>query len=304
MTSEEVLGFDPKQSEYKCFMVTITPEKAENILKNHNEDNRPFYQTQLKAIDKSIDDDGWCNDGGSMTFNTNGDLTEYQHRLDRIKVRKLTEQVPVVVGVKPDAFTKTAPAKKRTPVDEMYRKDSSVVKDDETGLRQVLKREGRTSLTMKNAIEEWKNWKSYVRNGRKIAKDIVDKTEDYKSWGKEIVGFASLMVHIGEESTAKNLLSLLKKQVHGEETTLTKEFVKYRDFDSGSPLNMSNAEKANIKFLMLCHAADRLKEQPDGMIQLALTPDKCTHDKMKKKGVYNKFLFDASNIGNRAYITS
>ena len=216
----------------------------------------------------------------------------------------VTVPVPTVVGSSPDSFTKTAPAKRRTAVDEMYRKDSSVVKDDETGLRQVLKREGRTSLTMKNAIEEWKNWKSCVRKGRKIAKDIVDNTEDYKSWGKEIVGFASLMVHIGEESTVKNLLSLLKKQVHSEETTLTKEFVKYRDFDSGSPLNMSNAEKANIKFLMLCHAADRLKEQPDGMIQLALTPDKCTHDKMKKKGVYNKFLFDASNIGNRAYITS
>ena len=73
MNSEENLGFNPKQSKYDCFMHTLTPDMAQYILDYHNKDNRPFYQSQLKEIDKSLDTDGWCPDGGSMTFNTNGD---------------------------------------------------------------------------------------------------------------------------------------------------------------------------------------------------------------------------------------
>ena len=301
MNSEDVLGFNPKQNDYNCFMHTITPEKAQYILDFHNEDIRPFYEARLKAIDKSLDVDGWCNDGGSMTFNTDGNLTEFQHRIDRIVENKLTVQVPVVVGVKPDVFTKTAPAKRRTAVDEMYRKDKSVVKEDETGLRQVLKREGRTKLTMKNAIIEWNNWKPYIRKGRKIADNLINKTEDYKSWGKEVIGFCALMVQIGEEETAKILMTLLINQVHGKETTLTKEFVKYRDYDAGSPLSMTNTEKSNSRFLMLCYAADRLKLQSDGMIQFGLTTQKCSHDIMKTKGIYRKFLHNPDKIANLAH---
>ena len=296
MNSEEVLGFKPKQNNYDCFMHTLTPDMAQYILDYHNKDNRPFYLSQLKALDKSLDVDGWCPDGGSMTFNTNGDLTEYQHRLDRIIENNLTVQVPVVVGVVPDTFIKTAPAKKRTPVDEMYRKDKTVVKDDEVTLRQFLSRKGGAKLNMKNAISMWKEYKKSVRKGRKISKDIL-KNPTYQSWGKEVLGFSALMNSIGQGETAKTLLKLLVNEIHGEHTTLTKDFRKFVKTEAGDALDMTNTEKSNSRFLLLCAAADKVNKKSDGKIELGLTKDKCVHERMKHNGVYRKFLIDPDDIG-------
>ena len=301
MTNEEILGFDPKQNEYKCFMATIDPIKAQYILDYHNKDNRPFYATQLKALDKSINEDGWCNDGGSMSFNHKGHLTEFQHRLDRIVENGLTVQVPIVVGVVVDTFEKSAPAKKRYPVDQMYRIDKTVVKEDETALRQLLSRRQGEKLNMKNAKRLWRLWKKNVRKGIQISRDIVENTESFKSWNKEILGFTSLMVSIGQEKVAKTLLTLLKNHVHGQETTLTKDFRRFNVEDAGAALDITNTEKSNSRFLLLCAAADKLIEKSDGMIELGLTKGKCNHESMKRKGIYRKFLFDPDKYGTKAY---
>ena len=300
MNSEENLGFNPKQSKYDCFMHTLTPDMAQYILDYHNKDNRPFYQSQLKEIDKSLDTDGWCPDGGSMTFNTNGDLTEFQHRLDRIAYNDLTVPVPVVVGVPPDTFIKTAPAKKRTPVDEMYRKDKTVVKDDEVTLRQFLYRRGGVKLNMKNAISMWREYKKSVRKGRKLSKDIL-KNPTYRAWGKEVLGFSALMDSISQEETAKTLLTLLGKEIHGEGTTLTKDFRKFVKTEAGDALDMTGTEKSNSRFLLLCAAADKVNKRSDGKIELGLTKDKCVHERMKHNGVYRKFLVDPNGIGTLAH---
>ena len=305
MTSEEVLGFNPKQSEYKCFMVTVTPEIAQYILDYHNNDNRNFYATQLKDLQKSIDEDGWCIDGGSMTFNTNGDLTEFQHRLHTIVVEDLTVPVPTVVGSSPDSFTKTAPAKRRTAVDEMYRKDKSVESVDAVTLRSFLSRRKGAKLDLKNAVSMWNEHKKSVRQGIKISKSILTNPS-YESWGKEILGFSALMsspsINLG--TTATKLLKLVEDHIHGKETTLTRDFRKFIEKDAGSPLEMTNVEISNSRFFLLCAAADKLIEKSDGMIELGLTKGKCNHESMKRKGVYRKFLFDPDNIGTKAYITS
>ena len=300
MNSEEILGFNPKQKEYACQMVTVTPDMAQYILDYHNKDNRPFYATQLKALDKSIAEDGWCIDGGSMSFNHKGHLTEFQHRLDRIVENDLTVQVPVVVGVVPDTFIKTAPAKKRTPVDEMYRKDKTVVKDDEVTLRQFLYRRGGVKLNMKNAISMWREYKKSVRKGRKLSKDIL-KNPTYRAWGKEVLGFSALMDSISQGETAKTLLTLLEKEIHGESTTLTKDFRKFVKTEAGDALDMTGTEKSNSRFLLLCAAADKVNKRSDGKIELGLTKDKCTHERMKHNGVYRKFLIDPDGYGTLAH---
>ena len=297
MSSEQILGFNPKQEEYKCFMVTIDATKAKYILDYHNDNNRNFYATQLRDLRKSITEDGWCEDGGSMTFNTDGDLTEFQHRLDTIVQEDLIVLVPTVVGVKPDTFTKTAPAKRRTAIDEMYRKDKTCVKDDETVLRSFLNRKGKVKLTLKNAVVMWNKHKTDCRQGITISQSIL-KNPTYESWGKEILGFSALMCYVGEKNTAINLLKLLEDHIHGRETTLTKGVRKYIDVDAGSPLDMTNVDKANSRFFLLCAAADKLLEKSDGMIELGFSKNKCNHESKKRKGIYRRFLDNPNNIGD------
>ena len=298
-TAMEVLGFDPKSDEYEFFVVMMTPEMAQWILDYHNNDNRDFYKSQLAALDKSINDHSWQRDGGVCVFNSDGNLHEFQHRLDRIVANKLTVPVGVCLGADKESFTKTAPAKARHPVDEMYRKDKSATKEDETCLRQILARRGGSEkLTLPNAIAMWTLWKTVVRAGRKITKDIIKNTESFKSWNKELLGFNSLMVSIDKKDVAVNLMKLLENQVHGKETTLGKGFNIFKKGDIFTA-DTTNTEKSNIRFLMLCHAADQLEKRPNGMIEWDISSAKCNHEVMKKYGNYRKFLVDPDNIGRK-----
>ena len=77
--SSEILGFDPKSTKEEIFQVEMTPEMAEYILRNHNNSNRKFVKAQQNAIKKSWDKFGWLFDGGVCAFNTDGQLTEFQH---------------------------------------------------------------------------------------------------------------------------------------------------------------------------------------------------------------------------------
>ena len=298
-TTMEVLGFDPKSDEYKFFDVMMTPEMAQWILDYHNNDNRDFYKSQLAALDKSINDHSWQRDGGVCVFNSDGNLHEFQHRLDRIVANKLTVPVGICLGADKDSFTKTAPAKGRHPVDEMYRKDKSAVKEDETCLRQILSRRGGSEkLTLPNAIAMWKIWKKIVRDGRIITKGIIKKTESFKSWNKELLGFNSLMVSIDKKDVAVNLMKLLENQVHGTETTLGKGFNIFKKGDIFTA-DTTNTQKSDIRFQMLCHASDQLEKRPNGMIEWEMTSVKCGHEVMKKYGNYRKFLVDPDNIGRK-----
>jgi hypothetical protein len=298
-TAMEVLGFNPKSDEYKFFDVMMTPEMAKWILDYHNNDNRDFYKSQLAALDKSINDHSWQRDGGVCVFNSDGNLHEFQHRLDRIVANKLTVPVGICLGADKESFTKTAPAKARHPVDEMYRKDKSATKEDETCLRQILARRGGSEkLTLPNAIAMWTLWKTVVRAGRKITKDIIKNTESFKSWNKELLGFNSLMVSIDKKNVAVNLMKLLENQVHGKETTLGKGFNIFKKGDIFTA-DTTNTEKSNIRFLMLCHAADQLEKRPNGMIEWDISSAKCNHEVMKKYGNYRKFLVDPDNIGRK-----
>jgi len=298
-TAMEVLGFDPKSDEYKFFMVMMTPEMAQYILDNYNFDNRNFYKSQLAALDKSIAYHGWQRDGGVAVFNTDGNLIEAQHRLDRIVANKITVPFGISLGAEKESFEKTTPPKQRHPVDQIYRKDKSVTKLDETALRQLLgRRGGDEKLTLPNAIAMWKQWKITVREGIRITKDIISNTQSFKSWNKELLGFNALMIFLGKTDVAENLMKLLKNQVHGKETTLGKGFDKFKRGDIFTA-DTTNTQKSNIRFMMLCHAADQLEKRPNGKIEWDMEPAKCNHEVMKKYGNYRKFLVDPDNIGRK-----
>ena len=105
-----ILPFNPKTDVYDTFMVDVTPQMARYILDYHNRDNRKIAKSQVNKILRSIENDNWLLDGQPMTFNTDGNLTEAQHRLSAIaqcaddRVFKMI----VVTGVQPDCFSRTA----------------------------------------------------------------------------------------------------------------------------------------------------------------------------------------------------
>ena len=100
--TKTLLPFDPCCQEYSVSIHDITPEQAEYILINHNEENRRQSQSQVNKVYNSIERDKFYLDGQPITFNTNGNLTEKQHTLKAIAKFKGTGKTfrfVVVTGV-------------------------------------------------------------------------------------------------------------------------------------------------------------------------------------------------------------
>lgn len=287
--TKSVLGFEPRSKEIQTFLWDITPDMAKYILEYHNNDNRKIDKGQQQKIAKSILTDGWLEDGQPLTFNTEGNITEAQHRLLAIAQTGVTVQMVVVLGVDIGCFTKCAPAKPRKAEDEIQRKDKTATPSEVSTLRQLLVRRQGVKLTIQNAIDQWVKWRYVVREGRKLVDGFFDSVEDYNPWERTFAAWASLMISIGEEETATTFLSLLQSEVLEDESAscLTREF---RQFFSDNSTYMSNAGRTNFIYQLLCIASDRLIKQPDGDIQLGLRIDQYNHDYLKKKGVYRKFL--------------
>ena len=93
--SEKVLGFNAYSKEADSFIIEITPKQAQYILDNHNEDNRKLVKSQVNNIVRSINNDGWLFDGQPLTFNIEGNITEFQHRLHGIVETGVTAKLSV-----------------------------------------------------------------------------------------------------------------------------------------------------------------------------------------------------------------
>jgi len=288
------LGFDPASKEMKVFIMTITPEIAAYILAYHNKDNRKITMSQVIHIANSIVVDGWLEDGQPLTFNVEGNITEFQHRLLAIIRAGVEVRTPVVLGVALDAFTKCAPAKPRKAEDEIQRRDKTATQSEVSTLRQILARRQGDKLTIKNAIDKWVFWKKNVRAGRNLVDGFFDATDQFNPWERTFAAWASMMISVGEEKLADTFLSLLQEELTGDESyPLTKEFFDF--FVSHSSL-MSNSGRTTFMWQLLCIAADKIQKQSDGKIQLGITIDKCNHDYLKKRGHYRKFLENADGI--------
>ena len=96
--SEKVLGFNPYTNKRRSFIIKLTPEQAQYILDHHNGDNRKLTKSQVNSIVKSINKDGWLFDGQPLTFNIEGNITEFQHRLHAIVETGVTAEISVTLG--------------------------------------------------------------------------------------------------------------------------------------------------------------------------------------------------------------
>ena len=293
--SEKVLGFNPYSKEADSFIIEITPEQAQYILDNHNEDNRKLVKSQVNNIVRSIYKDGWLFDGQPLTFNIEGNITEFQHRLHAIVETGVTAKISVTVGVATGCFTKCAPAKPRKAEDEIQRKDKTATQSEASTLRQVLIRRKGAKLTIQNAIDKWIFWKKYVRDGRKLVDAFFAETDEYNPWERTFAAWGALMKSIGQEKIVEDFLDLLQSEIKDDTSPccLTREFDK---FFCKHSVRMSNTGRTELIWQLLCVASDRMIKDPTGNTQLNLKIDKCNHEYLSKKGVYRKFLENPNNI--------
>ena len=292
--SEKVLQFNPYTNKRRSFIIKLTPEQAQYILDHHNGDNRKLTKSQVNSIVKSIDKDGWLFDGQPLTFNIEGNITEFQHRLHAIVETGVTAEISVTLGVDTGCFTKCAPAKPRRAEDEIQRKDKTAKASETSTLRQVLIRRQGDKLTIQNAIEKWNYWKDYVRSGDKLTDEFFDKVAEHKSWARTYSAWAAMLIYVGEEQIASDFMSLIQEEFLGDDTCcLTREFREFFKINS----EMSGSERTAMLWKLLCICADRLKKQPNGDIQLGINnPAELDHKKLSQKGFYRRFLHNPQNI--------
>ena len=293
--SEKVLGFNPYNKEADSFIIEITPKQAQYILDNHNADNRKLVKSQVNNIVKSINKDGWLFDGQPLTFNIEGNITEFQHRLHAIVETGVIAKISVTLGVATGCFTKCAPAKPRKAEDEIQRKDKTATQSEASTLRQVLIRRKGAKLTIQNAIDKWIFWKKYVREGRKLVDTFFAETDEYNPWERTFAAWGALMKSIGQEKIVEDFLDLLQSEIKDDTSPccLTREF---DEFFCKHSVRMSNTGRTELIWQLLCVASDRMIKDSTGNTQLNLKIDKCNHEYLSKKGVYRKFLENPQNI--------
>ena len=293
LNSKEILGFDPYCQEYSVDMIDLTPQMAKYILDNHNQDNRKIKDNQVLKISSSISGDGWLKDGGALTFNLEGNITEFQHRLEAIVREDVTVQAPLVLGVEPECFTKTAPPKARRPEDEIQRKYPDAKDSEITVVRQIQKRRGDKALDMQNATKYWKKWYKIVREGDKLIDGFFDRVDFFKPYRRNFAAWASLMHWHNQDKIVTLFLDMLENQVLDDDgTRLTKDFIEMTQHT----FKMSNTVRADFVYYLLCVCSDRLIKSPDGRIELNKTVGELDHNHLKQSGVYRSFLLNPDNI--------
>lgn len=291
---EKFLGFNPNTDKKDSFPTMINKEQALYILSYHNGDNRLIRTPQIRKIAQSVKEEGYLWDGDSMRFNTNGHLTEYQHRLHVIVNLDLDVLVPVVTGVATDTFTKGAESRKRTAGDEIQRKYPRALSSEITCLGEFVKRRGEPSLKMSNAIGYWEEYFIYITEGNNLVDGFFDNVSEYSPYRRNFASWAALMTMLDRKDIVVDFLDLLEGQIlRDEKTTLTNEFY---EFFAEESWKMSNAGRATFMFQMLCVASDRMDVSGDGEIQLNVKLDQMNHHSLSQKGFYRKFLKDPQGL--------
>ena len=82
----------------------ITPEIAQNYLSNNSTNQRPLDRNRVKYYAEQIKDGKWQLNGECITFDSNGRLTNGQHRLHAIIAAKKGVQTFVIRGISTDAY--------------------------------------------------------------------------------------------------------------------------------------------------------------------------------------------------------
>ena len=306
----EMLGFNPYDTEYDFGVIRKFDKiKAKFVLDNFNNNNREINLGQrvnlrknieLNMTDKNDMSTGWIKNGETMSFATDPDrgtnITEYQHRLEEIVYNDLIVPVPWATGVEERSFTKAAPAKSRTPLSELEREfKGGVTKIQESALSQLVKRRG-LEYNIQTTVEHYKIYKTGVDSAVSDGTAFLKNAGKWKSWSNKFIAWIAAMDYIGKKDVALSLLKMLEDEVDNTKptTTTAKDFID--KWCSWSGQWMSNTDRSNLVWCLLCRAADTLIKEPSGKLQIDLKQEKFNDKKyMKLKGAFRDIMFDPDN---------
>jgi len=85
-------------------IVTMTPEWAQDILKNQNKSNRPVKNTAVAKLLKAIQNNEWKLTHQGIAFDWHGNLVDGQHRLIAIARSGASVQIALTTGCDPSIF--------------------------------------------------------------------------------------------------------------------------------------------------------------------------------------------------------
>lgn len=91
------------QTEYTSKIETITPERAADILANHNPGNRPLARARVRSYAQEMAEHRWRLSPQGISFDGQGNLVDGQHRLAAIKQSGQPQQLYVTRNVDKEA---------------------------------------------------------------------------------------------------------------------------------------------------------------------------------------------------------
>lgn len=316
---KEFMGIDVFEQEYRAIsgLYRLSPERAKYILQFLNNDNRKIRPGVVKELHKSIEEDGWQNDGDTLRFNKEGNITEFQHRLMKIAAGTETYYVPLVLGVEPESFTKTAKTLQRSAYDEMYRGDKSTTPDEAAVLSKIRVCEGQPSnkqLSVKNAAQLHTEYKKDIRESfetfgerlfvqdKGIMKDkglkYFSQVKELSKWKRLIIAVVTLCIIHDEKQLATIMLKQLKDTMVGgadDATPLAKNV--YSLIEDQQTSYISDVKMTKYVYMILCRMLDRLKDHPNGDCTIGLKfVDFNSKDMKTRGGFYYKFLVNPQDL--------
>ena len=311
----EFLGVNPYSKKRTAKVVRWNEQQILYVLTYHNGDNRDLTKAQLRKIAKSLAEDGYVFNGESCSFNTEGNITEWQHRLTEL-INHLddgeTVDVTVVTGVAPESFTKGTTPAPRVPKSEVQRHlNKTGNPDDLKGKKlerivqtmgQFFDATGRDKLTLQNAVAKFLKWGDLSKEANETVKDFFKETDCWDGFRVRFAAFAMAMIHIEKKEVLVNFLNLLKNETLGlSKVKVITDFVTL--FESRDVSYMKSSPKGKFVFYLCSTACDRLNKKEDGVIALDSTIVKCSHEHLVKKSsgsFYRKFHVNPDNIDTKS----
>ncbi len=168
-----------KDGDVEAWFETVTPARAEQLLKTYKTDYRKYRATYAEGLARDMASGNWNFDGSPIRIDVEGGLFDGQHRLNAVIISKVPQRFLIVSGLPVQAYDTT-----------------------DTGLARnygdTLRRRGYQNVHMRSAliklIARWENGLSLDDSTRMTNSEMDEVLYKYADSINRAVGLATGMV--------------------------------------------------------------------------------------------------------------